>query len=158
TGITAFGYIFGAWWDASAPAGGTRTITWYHITDYPAAGGDVKANMARWAAQLDALDPAGSTQAATSRTGTSVAKPDMATGSTGTLQAEWTATSDAMGFGGSETRPDENDENVLNRALWYGTKGFGAPYPGDGRVLHPNEVPPAEGHESEEEEEAEGEG
>jgi len=152
TGVTAFGYIFGAWWDASTPAGGTRTITWYHITDYPAAGGDVKTNIAGWAAKLDTLDPAGAVQTSAPDAGAAT-KPRLAGSSTETLQAEWVAASDAMEFGGSETRPDENDENVLNRAIWYGTKGYDTPYPGDGRVLRPHEVPPAEGHESEEEEE-----
>ncbi|HEV8319470.1 MAG TPA: hypothetical protein VGQ10_18805, partial [Vicinamibacterales bacterium] len=36
--------------------------------------------------------------------------------------------------------PDAADEDLLNRAIWYGTKGFDVPYPGDGRVLRPNEV------------------
>lgn len=52
--LTATGYVFGAWFDASVAAGATKSITWYHITDYPAAGTDVTANVARWAAQLDA--------------------------------------------------------------------------------------------------------
>ena len=51
--LLAAGYVFGAWFDASVAAGATKSITWYHITDYPAAGTDVTANVARWAAQLD---------------------------------------------------------------------------------------------------------
>jgi hypothetical protein len=54
-GVTAFGYIAGVWFDASVPAGGTRTISWYHITDYPGAI-DPTSNVAGWAAQLDSLD------------------------------------------------------------------------------------------------------
>lgn len=54
-GISAFGYITGAWFDASVPAGDTRTISWYHITDYPVAG-DPTAAVAGWAQQLDLLD------------------------------------------------------------------------------------------------------
>lgn len=54
--LTARGYVFGVWFDASVAAGQTRTITWYHITDYPAAGGDVTANIAGWAAKLATLD------------------------------------------------------------------------------------------------------
>jgi outer membrane protein assembly factor BamB len=54
-GLTAFGYIAGAWFDASVAAGERRTISWYHITDYPGAASPT-ANVARWAAQLDALD------------------------------------------------------------------------------------------------------
>jgi hypothetical protein len=43
------------------------------------------------------------------------------------------------------------DENLLNRAIWYGSRGFDVPYPGDGRVLWPSEVTPA--HEADEAEE-----
>jgi hypothetical protein len=31
---------------------------------------------------------------------------------------------------------------LLNRAIWYSTKGFDRPYPGDDRVLNPDEVHP----------------
>ena len=55
SGVTAFGYIAGAWFAADVPAGGTRNITWYHITDYPAVGSDVTANIAAWATQLETL-------------------------------------------------------------------------------------------------------
>ncbi|MCA0757614.1 PQQ-binding-like beta-propeller repeat protein [Paenibacillus sp. N4] len=55
-GLSAFGYIFGVWFDASVPAGGKRSVSWYHITDYPAAGSDVTANIAKWASRLDVLD------------------------------------------------------------------------------------------------------
>ncbi|WP_068397585.1 outer membrane protein assembly factor BamB family protein [Kribbia dieselivorans] len=55
--VTAEGYIFGAHFDASVKAGGTRTITWYHITDYPSAG-NVTSQIANWAALIPSLDPA----------------------------------------------------------------------------------------------------
>jgi hypothetical protein len=29
---------------------------------------------------------------------------------------------------------------LLNRVIWYTAKGFDTPYPGDGRVLRPEEV------------------
>lgn len=56
TGISAFGYIAGAWFDASVAAGATRTVSWYHITDYPSAGPDPAAAVAGWAGRLDLLD------------------------------------------------------------------------------------------------------
>jgi len=37
--------------------------------------------------------------------------------------------------------PDAPDPNLLNRAIWYATNGFHVPYPGDGRVLWPADVP-----------------
>jgi YVTN family beta-propeller protein len=52
----------------------------------------------------------------------------------------WQNASSKMFPDGPGDRPDTADENVLNRAIWYGTKGFSTPYPGDGRVLFPNEV------------------
>jgi outer membrane protein assembly factor BamB len=57
TGVGAFGYIDGAWWDASVPAGGTKEITFYHVTDYPTTGGDPTGNIARWVDELDLHDP-----------------------------------------------------------------------------------------------------
>lgn len=54
-GLSAFGYIAGAWFDASVAAGETKTLSWYHITDYAGAGHPT-ANIGRWASQLDVLD------------------------------------------------------------------------------------------------------
>lgn len=70
------------------------------------------------------------------------------------LERAWIAAIEAMGFASYadiETGPDAKDENVLNRAIWYATKGYDTPYPGDARVLMPDEVEPAEEHEEEEE-------
>ena len=52
------------------------------------------------------------------------------------LQLEWARASEAMDF----SRPDVAGEDLLNRAIWYSTKGFDVPYPGDGRVLSPTDV------------------
>lgn len=54
--VTAAGYIFGVWFDATLEPGAARTVSWYHITDYPSAG-DPTAAIARWAADIDLLDP-----------------------------------------------------------------------------------------------------
>jgi hypothetical protein len=56
------------------------------------------------------------------------------------VQLAWTQASDGMGFGDLRTQPDVQGENLLNRAIWYGTRGFDVPYPGDARVLWPQEV------------------
>jgi YVTN family beta-propeller protein len=53
------------------------------------------------------------------------------------VQREWAVASNAMNF----SRPDIAGEDALNRAIWYATKGFDVPYPGDDRVLRPSEVP-----------------
>ncbi|MEY2193622.1 hypothetical protein AB7942_12920 [Neobacillus sp. BF23-41] len=55
-GLSSFGYIFGASFDASVKVGEKRTISWYHITDYPADGSNPEANIAQWASQLSTLD------------------------------------------------------------------------------------------------------
>ena len=39
---------------------------------------------------------------------------------------------------------DAADENLLNRDDWYSATNFTRPYPGDGRILHPYEVPRAD--------------
>lgn len=52
------------------------------------------------------------------------------------LQKEWALASANL----DSSKPDAADEKLLNRAIWYATKGFDKPYPGDGRVLAPGEV------------------
>ncbi|WP_161958409.1 PQQ-binding-like beta-propeller repeat protein [Ornithinimicrobium cavernae] len=54
-GLRADGYIFGASFDASVASGQSRTITWYHLTEYPGAGHPT-ADIAGWAAAIPALD------------------------------------------------------------------------------------------------------
>ena len=49
------------------------------------------------------------------------------------LWAEW---SDTIDF----EQPDAAPEQMLNRAIWYGLKGFHVPYPGDAKVLSPEEA------------------
>jgi YVTN family beta-propeller protein len=39
------------------------------------------------------------------------------------------------------SRPDEGDENLTRRAIWYSRFDFTRPFPGDARVLYPSEVP-----------------
>jgi hypothetical protein len=53
----------------------------------------------------------------------------------GTRKA-WLNAVKKMDFSG----PDQADENLLNRFIWYETKGYGKPYPGDRKVLRPKEV------------------
>jgi hypothetical protein len=55
SGVTAYGYIDGLWFDASVAAGEQRTISWYHITDYASAGGNPAAGVADWASKLGQL-------------------------------------------------------------------------------------------------------
>lgn len=52
------------------------------------------------------------------------------------LRKEWMLASGALDF----SKPDAADEQLLNRAIWYSTRGFNKPYPGDARVLAPREV------------------
>jgi hypothetical protein len=53
------------------------------------------------------------------------------------LQREWAVASNAI----DSSRPDVAGEDALNRVIWYATKGYHVPYPGDDRVLRPSEVP-----------------
>jgi YVTN family beta-propeller protein len=58
-----------------------------------------------------------------------------------TARQAWTQWSDQAFKGASKA--DQQDTNHLNRAIWYGVKGYDTPYPGDNKVLLPNEVPQA---------------
>lgn len=57
----------------------------------------------------------------------------------GKVQRAWILASNQM-FGKAKLRPDEQNEELLNRAIWYSIKGFDHPYPGDTKVLLPEEV------------------
>jgi hypothetical protein len=58
------------------------------------------------------------------------------------IERAWAVASARMDF----SVPDvEANRAALNRAIWYSTKGFDVPYPGDGRVLRPAEVPDTPG-------------
>ena len=41
---------------------------------------------------------------------------------------------------GKNAKPDAVNANMLNHSVWYETKGFDKPYPGDNKVLTPAEV------------------
>jgi hypothetical protein len=67
-----------------------------------------------------------------------IALDEMNPGSTALngIKKEWALASAALDF----SKPDAADPLLLNRAIWYSTKGFDKPYPGDERVLRPTEV------------------
>jgi hypothetical protein len=46
-------------------------------------------------------------------------------------------------FRGKIGKPDSVDENLLNHVIWYSTTDFVQPYPGETKVLMPDEVKPA---------------
>ena len=48
----------------------------------------------------------------------------------------WAVASSRLDFSG----PDRADSALLNRAIWYSTRRFRTPYPGDARVMMPHEV------------------
>ena len=43
---------------------------------------------------------------------------------------------------GPNQKPDIADPNLLNHAIWYATKGFSTPYPGERRVIYPKALKP----------------
>ena len=61
------------------------------------------------------------------------------------LQKAWQ--SELAGFfpHSPKQQPDVANESLLNHAIWYSTKGFSTPYPGESRVLYPREVKPVKG-------------
>jgi hypothetical protein len=67
------------------------------------------------------------------------------------VERVWAQASAGMDF----SVPDvEENRPLLNRAIWYSIRGFDVPYPGDGRVLEPDDVPGSEFGESTEERDA----
>jgi len=61
---------------------------------------------------------------------------------TGLLKAAWNKASDEM-FRGKIGQADSVDENLLNHVIWYSTTDFVRPYPGETKVLMPDEIKPA---------------
>jgi YVTN family beta-propeller protein len=55
--------------------------------------------------------------------------------------SQWIAWSRAQNFVGPETGADRANPAQLNRIDWYAATGWKRPYPGDSRILAPNEVP-----------------
>jgi hypothetical protein len=53
------------------------------------------------------------------------------------LQDEWALALARMDFSSPDVEPNRP---LLNRAIWYATKGFATPYPGDRTVLRPDDV------------------
>ncbi|WP_309572455.1 alkaline phosphatase family protein, partial [Deinococcus sp.] len=54
-----------------------------------------------------------------------------------TLQGAWALASQHIDF---NSGPDRVDPALLNRAVWYSASGFQRPYPGDRKVMWPQEV------------------
>ncbi|MFY4774096.1 bifunctional YncE family protein/alkaline phosphatase family protein [Metabacillus sp. RGM 3146] len=53
--------------------------------------------------------------------------------------ADWSNKNEYL-FSGKTASPDEVNANMLNHAVWYATKGYNQPYPGDQKVLTPEET------------------
>jgi hypothetical protein len=62
---------------------------------------------------------------------------------TGRLQRAWRDRLASFFPTGPHQKPDVADPVLLNHAIWYATKGFSTPYPGDHKVMYPNELKPA---------------
>jgi YVTN family beta-propeller protein len=59
---------------------------------------------------------------------------------TGVAKA-WAEWSSSQKFSGLGVHPDTANPHQLDRAIWYASSNYTVPYPGDSRVLLPNEVP-----------------
>jgi YVTN family beta-propeller protein len=58
------------------------------------------------------------------------------------LSKKWTEWSNKNNdkFSGKNASPDQVNPNMMNHAVWYATKGFDKPYPGEKKVHTPDEV------------------
>lgn len=57
------------------------------------------------------------------------------------LAKQWQTWSTQQKTGGSKPEEDQVNPAQLNRINWYASTGWTKPYPGDKRILGPNEVP-----------------
>ncbi|CAM3942414.1 alkaline phosphatase family protein [Alicyclobacillus pomorum] len=73
---------------------------------------------------------------------TALANTKHVTAGTKELSQAWTEWSNKYkgAFDGKTAKPDNVNANMLNHAIWYETKGFDVPYPGDDKVLTPDQV------------------
>jgi len=55
------------------------------------------------------------------------------------VERAWAEASAKM-FSGKSTKPDAENPNMLNHAIWYSATGFKRPYPGESRVMMPQFV------------------
>ncbi len=71
-----------------------------------------------------------------------LANTEASTSESKALAEQWTEWSNKnkSWMSGKNASPDEINANMLNHAVWYATKGFDTPYPGDKKPLSPNEV------------------
>ncbi|MFD0048003.1 alkaline phosphatase family protein [Actinomycetes bacterium NPDC127524] len=71
-----------------------------------------------------------------------LASTDKVTKQTEELSKQWTEWSNKNKklFTGKNASPDEVNANMLNHSVWYATKGFDKPYPGDKKAHTPAEV------------------
>jgi hypothetical protein len=67
---------------------------------------------------------------------------DQSAASTQQIEKLWMDWSDRniANLSGPNAGPDKVNANMLNHDVWYATKGFDRPYPGEERVLTPDEV------------------
>ncbi|MEO3747627.1 PQQ-binding-like beta-propeller repeat protein [Plantactinospora sp. B5E13] len=56
--VGAYGYVDGLYYDVTMAPGATRQFSFYHLTDYPTAGGDPTGAIARWVDEIDLHDAA----------------------------------------------------------------------------------------------------
>jgi hypothetical protein len=98
---------------------------------------------------LDEMNPGSTVQPASTTSAAPTTTTTTTRASMTPMQKLWADASDAMKFTDPTTPPDQADWNVLNHAIWYATKGYNTPYPGEQKVLTPSEVAPHNGAEPE---------
>ena len=148
------GITYGIWFNAEVPAGGDKTITWYQLQDYPGQF-DKQANIVKWVNVLVGGAKAASASRAIA-TESKAPKPGISSRSANSLAwtgapakynkiaSAWVEWSHKQRLGGRHPAVDLVNSAQLNRLDWYLTKGWTKAYPGDKKILGPDQVP---GHE-----------
>jgi YVTN family beta-propeller protein len=81
-----------------------------------------------------------STSAAAQKPGAAKQRPIIPASEWSTFQ-KWVTWSSAQPNNGTRPTPDASNTPQKNRLEWYASTGWTKPYPGDSRILAPNEVP-----------------
>lgn len=105
------------------------------LTPYAALPNEVPLNLG-----LDPTQAGYEPSAGAPGTATAFAPPAAPAAMRSTIRA-WQQWAAEQHFGGRDPRPDYANARALNRYDFYAATGWTVPYPGDTRVLRPNEVP-----------------
>jgi YVTN family beta-propeller protein len=110
-------------------------------TPYTAVGNQVPLTEGVVTAPSCGLDTLGQTGAAAAKVNADAAAKASVPASEKEVAAKWEKWAEGMALTGNGAIPDEADPALMNRWTWYQTHNWTTPYPGDSKILMPQQVP-----------------